>query len=141
MTENPKNIVSIDAFLAQNVKPADNQEVKIKRFGAPFVIRALSQDEISDLQKQNTKRTTVKGVLQESTDTIAFSNAMVEAALVQPDLNNAKLQTSYGTQGQPIKTLKKMLLGGEFADLAQKVQELSGYEPEDLDSKSDDLKN
>ncbi|WDF83637.1 hypothetical protein PQ472_05215 [Lacticaseibacillus pabuli] len=136
-----KNIVSIDAFLAQNVKPADNQEVTLKRFSVPFVIRALTQDEISDLQKQSTKRTTVKGVLQESTDTIAFSNALVEAALVQPDLNNAKLQSSYGTPGQPTKTLKKMLLGGEFADLASKVQELSGYEPEDLDSKSDDLKN
>lgn len=56
---------------------------------------------------------------------------MMAEAVIQPDLNNEKLQKSWGCVADPAGVLKKMLSAGQYTDLGQAVQELSDF---DIDS-------
>lgn len=132
---------SIDAFLVQNVKAAENIKFELERFGAPFELRPITQVEADEIRKACTRRIRDKqtGQINISLDTAAYSNGLVKASVVTPDLNNADLQAAYGMPGKPLETLQAMLLAGEFADLAAKVQEISGFETES--ELVDDVKN
>ncbi|WP_127849724.1 phage tail assembly chaperone [Lacticaseibacillus hulanensis] len=133
---------SIEDFLMQNVGATEETaEVKFDRFKSPFVVRSLTEDEVSDLRKQATKRVKQKGMLTSEVDTNKFSDLMIAAAVVEPDINNSKLQASWGLSGQPVKMLKRMLRAGEYADLGEKVQELSGFDAEDVDDLAEEVKN
>ena len=60
-------------------------------------------------------------------------------AVVFPDLNNAELQKGYNCLGAP-SLIQKMLLVGEFAELANQVQALSGLD-EDINKDIEEVKN
>ena len=140
MAEN-KNIVSIDAFLRKNVASTETQEVKFDRFGAPFMIQSVSEAKADALRKRATTKVKQNGAWTTSTNTNLFVDLLVTEAIVAPDLNNAQLQSDWGTPGKPIDTLKAMLLVGEYAELAKQVQSLSGFETEDLEETADEVKN
>jgi len=65
--------------------------------------------------------------------------SLTAAAVVFPDLKNAELQKHYGVMGEA-ELLQKMLYAGEFAELAQQVQALSGLE-EDINDLIEEVKN
>ncbi len=58
---------------------------------------------------------------------------------VFPDLKNAELQKAYGALGESA-LLQKMLYVGEYAELAQAVQELSGLDT-DINEDIEEAKN
>jgi hypothetical protein len=134
---------SVEAFLSQNVVEPKTIEVKFDRFNAPFVIKPVSQAEADNIRKACTKRINNKqtGTITQQVDTSAYSDGLIKAAVVTPDLNNSDLQMSYGTPGKPIETLRAMLLVGEYAELGEKVQEISGFETETEDELVQDVKN
>lgn len=60
-------------------------------------------------------------------DTSEYQAKLMAAAVVMPDLHDAALQDSYGVMS-PEELLKEMLDdAGEYADLAIKVQQISGF--------------
>jgi hypothetical protein len=136
-----KNVRSIDSFLRKNIQQTPNEKVKFDRFSEPFEIKAIPQQLNEQLQKAATRRVKSNGVWTETTDTTKYVNSMVVASVVWPDLNNNELQSDFGTLGQPDKTLEAMLLAGEYAELAQRVQALSGFDLDGVDEKADELKN
>jgi hypothetical protein len=125
---------SLSAFL----KPVqiENREVIISnRFQengkpVPFVIKAITQEENKQLIKKFSK-IDKKG--NETFDRTEYVSALTASAVVFPDLSNAELQKAYGVLGESA-LLQKMLLVGEYAELAQKVQEIGGL---DLDINDD----
>ncbi len=131
---------SLKAFL-QPVQ-IENQEVVISsRFvedskPVPFTIRPITQDENKYLIKRFTKKDK-KGT--ESFDRTEYISALTAAAVVFPDLTNAELQKAYGTIGES-SLLQKMLYVGEYAELAQKVQEISGLDS-DINEEIEEAKN
>ena len=142
MTENEQ--VGIDAFLAENVAATkETKEVKFPRFKQPFVVEAVGADVAEDLKKQATRRTKNKaGVITAQTDQDLYVDLLVVNALVSPDVNNAKLQKSWGTPGNPVATIKKMLKIGEYTDLALAVQEVTGFDAaEDVDDLRDQVQD
>ncbi|MDK6218135.1 phage portal protein, partial [Escherichia coli] len=48
-----------------------------------------------------------------------------------PNLNNEKLQTSWGCIAKPEEVLKKMLKVGEYTELSQAIMDLSGLNDDD----------
>ena len=90
----------------------------------PFVIRPLTQEENEELIRRHTKRDK-KG--QETFDRVSYSREMTAAAVVSPSLEDAEIQKAYGVLGAS-KVLSKLLYIGEYATLAQAVQELSGLD-------------
>ena len=131
--------MSLKAFL--NPIKMDNKEVVISnRFvedgkPVPFVIRPISEAENKDLMKKHTKRDK-KG--QENFDRYEYIHELVALAVVEPDLTNAELQKAYGLGIS--KSLSNMLNVGEFAELSQAVQELSGLDT-DINDDIEEVKN
>ncbi len=131
---------SLNAFL--NPIKAENKEVIISnRFQedgkpVPFIIRPISQAENKQLIKKYTKRDK-KGV--ETFDRAEYVSALTAAAVVFPDLKNAELQKAYEVLGESA-LLQKMLYLGEYAELAQAAQELSGLDA-DINEDIEEAKN
>lgn len=133
--------MSLKAFL--NPIQTENKEVVVSnRFiedgkSVPFVIKPLTQEENKFLIKKFTKKNDKKGT--ESFDRAEYVSAMTSSAVVFPDLNNAELQKAYGVLGAS-SLLQKMLYVGEFAELSQAVQELSGLDT-DINDDIEEVKN
>ncbi len=121
-TENKEIIVS-NRFI-ENEKPV------------PFVIRPISQDENKQMIKKYTKKDK-KGA--ETFDRTEYVSALTAAAVIFPDLKNAELQKAYGVLGESA-LLQKMLYIGEYAELAQAAQELSGLD-KDINDDIEEAKN
>ena len=127
----------VSAFLKQNVEDVIKvEEVNIKRFKKPFKIKSLTEEEVTNLRKIATIKTVNRrtGQTTTTTDNDRFSSLVVAKSVVYPDLDNAELQTSYGTPGNPEKLLGKMLRPGEYNRLAEAVMEVS-----DLSQSTNDL--
>lgn len=131
---------SLKAFL--NPIQIENKEVIVSnRFveggqPVPFQIRPISQEENKALIKKHTKRDK-KGV--ETFDRPEYVSSLTAAGVVFPDLSNAELQKAYGVLGES-SLLQKMLYVGEYAELAQAVQELSGLD-RDINDEIEEVKN
>ena len=131
---------SLKAFL--NPIRVENKEVVVSnRFQedgepVPFVIRPITQKENEQLIKKYTKRDK-KG--NETFDRTGYIHELTARAVVFPDLKNAELQKAYGVLGE-VELLKTMLYAGEFAELAQAVQELSGLDT-DINEEIEEAKN
>ena len=137
-------VKSVEAFLKQNaVDTSELVKFKLTRFSEPFELRPLTQNEADAVRKANTKNIRDKrtGQMQESVDANAYSDGLIMASVVTPNLGDSSLQASYGTPGKPLDTIKAMLLTGEYTDLGLKIQEISGFETEDTDELVDEVKN
>ena len=133
--------MSLKAFL-NPILPQNEKIVVSKRFvenGKPveWEIRPITQDENDQLMRKYTKKDKKTGA--EIFDRQGYINELVASAVVYPDLKNAELQKAYGVLGE-VDLLKKMLLIGEYAVLAQKVQELSGLDA-DINELVEEAKN
>ncbi|MDU4726396.1 phage tail assembly chaperone [Clostridium sp.] len=131
---------SLSAFL--NPIKVENKKVIISnRFTedgelVPFEIRAITQDENKKLINKHTKRDK-KGI--ETFNRAEYVAELTANAVVFPDLNNAELQKCYGCLGAT-NLIQKMLLVGEFAELTNQVQILSGLD-EDINKDIEEAKN
>lgn len=131
---------SIQDFMLENTSTV-TKEVKLPRFKAPFVIKAISEADNTALRKKNTIK--VKGSggqLIPRTDTDKYMGELVASCIVTPDLADKGLQEHYGTPGSQVNTLRAMLLAGEFATLSNEIQSINGFDIE-LDELRDEAKN
>lgn len=122
--------VSVSDFLKGNVETVENKEIKFPRFKSAFVIKPLSAKDLTDIRKKATSLSFNKKIGQsvKTVDQDKLSDEMVIASVVTPDLNNAELQSSYGTVADPVGTIQAMLEAGEYTELMEEIQELSGFE-------------
>ena len=118
-----KEVVISDRFV-ENGKPV------------PFVIKPITQEENKNLINRFTRKDK-KGV--ETFNRTEYVSALTASAVVFPDLTNAELQKAYGVIGET-SLLNNMLLVGEYAELAQAVQTLSGLE-KDINEDIEEAKN
>lgn len=137
---------SFSAFMAENVEKLENKKVVISnRFkdakGQPieWEIKAVTCEENEDLQRRAmVQRKLPNGQTVREVDQIKYTAMLLAESVVYPDLNNAKLQDSYGIK-TPEALLKKMLYPREEALLAQEVMEFSQIE--NLADKVEEAKN
>ena len=117
---------SLSAFL--NPVKTENKEVIISdRFQengepVPFVIRPITQAENEELMKKH-RTVDIQGV--EIFNRIQYQQELTATAVVEPNLNDETLQKQYGVLGAS-KLLSAMLYVGEYANLLEQVQKLSG---------------
>lgn len=134
---------NVENFLLENVgSPVETTKIHLKRFKDDWEIKSLTAEETSDLRKQATRRVVNKRThqVEQETDQSKFADLVLTAAVVVPNLNDAKLQESWGCQGEPEKLLKRMLTMGEYNELTQSVMDLSGLN-EDSAELVDEAKN
>lgn len=134
-------MASLKAFL--NPAQAENKEVIVsERFQengkpVPFVIRPITQKENEALIRKYTKRDKKTG--NDIFDKVSYNQEMTASAVVFPDLSDTELQKAYGVLGES-KLLASMLYVGEYGDLMEAVQELSGLD-KDINDDIEDAKN
>ena len=117
---------SLSAFL-NPVKTANKEVIISDRFQengkpVPFVIRPITQAENEDLIKKY-RKVDKQGV--EIFNRIQYQQELTATAVVEPNLNDETLQKQYGVLGAS-KLLSTMLYVGEYANLLEQVQKLSG---------------
>lgn len=117
---------SLSAFL-NPVKTANKEVIISDRFQengkpVPFVIRPITQAENEDLIKKY-RKVDKQGV--EIFNRIQYQQELTATAVVEPNLNDETLQKQYGVLGAS-KLLSAMLYVGEYANLLEQVQKLSG---------------
>lgn len=134
--------MNIESFLMQNVAPAEEEkEVKISRFPDPFVIVSITEKENDGLKKAATDKRISKGGNKVSDlNTDKYVDALLARSVKVPDLQNAKLQESYGTVGDAPGTLKAMLTAGEYANISKAVLDLNGFNDDEEELK-EEVKN
>ncbi len=131
---------SLNAFL-HPIQVESKEVVISNRFiedgkPVPFVVKPITQEENKYLIKKYTKKDK-KGA--DTFDRAEYVQAMTATAVVYPDLTNAELQKAYGVMGESA-LLQKMLYVGEYAVLAQAVQEISGLD-NDINEDIEEVKN
>lgn len=124
----------LSAFLSQNVIKVENEKHVISdRFidekgnPIPWEIRSLSEEENEAIRKSCVKKTRNKGVVTQETDYDLYLAKFAVESVVFPNLKDAELQKSYGVLGAE-SLLKKMLTGGEYAELLKRVQLVNKFD-------------
>lgn len=134
--------INIKDYLFENIgTPNQTKVITFKRLGLSFELRALSAEDVTTLRKESTRRkmNPKTRLTEQELDQNRFTESILAASVVAPDLNNAELQTSWGCIGKPEKVLEKMLTAGEYNALTEQVMQLSGIG--DNDTLVDDAKN
>lgn len=96
-----------------------------KRIGT-FKVKAMTQDDFKEYQRRATGKIGKKGV---DYDLSKFNLAMVVGQTVEPDFANAEALRKAGYVSAE-QFITKKLLPGEIAELAKKIQEISGFDNE-----------
>lgn len=132
--------VSIKDFIIK--KENETKEVKLKRFASPFIIREVTTEESEAIQKKAVKKSKnfKTGRIESEPDQQLAGELMLAQSVVQPDLHNAELQKAYGTIGDELATLKAMVKLGEFTQLANAFNDISGLNAS-VDEEVDTVKN
>ena len=141
--------MNLSAFLAENALKIESVKYVVsKRFLAengepiPWEIHAISSTEDENLRRACTKRVQVpgkKGQYTNETDFNLYIGKLLTACIVFPNLNDEALQDRYHVWGAEA-LLKAMLTAGEYANLAEKVQSVCGFDTE-LQDEVDEAKN
>lgn len=120
----------LDDFLELgNVTDIQNEiTVKVGGKNLTLKIRAMTEGEHTDFQKraQNFKGKTF------SFDTGKYNSLVIPACVVEPNFNSADFLAKAGCQ-TAWDFLSKKFPAGALADIAQKIQELSGFETFDME--------
>ncbi len=105
------------------------KSVFMKRFGAEFVVKAISSEEYSQLEKRC--KYPVKNArthqIEEKTNQEMLSNLLILTACTKPNWNDPKLLAKYNTN-DPAKVIKKRLYIGEISQLTEAIMDVSGFD-------------
>lgn len=122
----------LSAFFAQNARRNEVCEIVVsERFvddqgrPVPWKIRCMTEAENERIKRDCPKDK--RGY----PDADSYAARLIVASVVYPDLKDTELQQSYGVVGADA-LLREMLLPGEYARLAQKVQEINGFDVAEL---------
>lgn len=139
----------LSAFFAENaVQEEKIKFVVSKRFldekkkPIEWVLKTIDSTREEEIRKQCTKRIEInkkRGQYTKELDSNKYAAALICECVEYPNLNSVELQNSYGVMSADA-LIKKMLLPGEYAELADKVQSINGYDITQ-DEMVDDVKN
>ena len=126
-----KSFFKESAIPVENVKYAASERFRDPE-GNPqeWELRPLTSEEfegILDKAKKKVPSPDNPRNMMIVTDQSKVRDEMLKAAIVKPNLKREDLQNSWGTVGE-IATLRAMLLPGEVNDLANVIQQISGFE-------------
>lgn len=139
---------SLKGFFKANAKQVENEKVVISdRFvgedGKPleWEIRAIGNETDDELRNQCTTQVRIKkNVYMPKLDYTEYLKKLLVACVVYPNLNNKELQDSYAVMTAE-ELLSAMLLPGEYNALAEKVQEICGFDKDIMEEKIEEAKN
>ncbi|ASN68101.1 putative XkdN-related protein [uncultured Caudovirales phage] len=121
---------ALQALLGAKPATEITDQVKIKRLGAEFTIKALTGEDIDKIRDQatypvkNGKKTELKVNEEE------VARLLILKATVEPNFANADLLKHFGASDAG-ECVQKALLAGEIATLQTAIGALSGFDDEE----------
>lgn len=120
----------LDEFLELGDVADIQDEITVKVGGKSLTlkIRAMTETEHTDFQRraQNFKGKTF------SFDTGKYNSLVIPSCIVEPNFNSADFLAKAGCQ-TAWDFLSKKFPAGALADISEKIQKLSGFEPFDME--------
>jgi len=108
-----------------------------------WTIKPLTTKENEDIRESCTYEVPVKGkpnMFRPKVNTNQYLAKMIVASVVEPNLNNAELQDSYGVK-KPEDLLKEMIDDpGEYNEFAMFIQQFNGFNI-NINDKVEEVKN
>ena len=136
-TKKEKKIIISDRFVERDEDGNILRDEKGDPILHPFTIRSISQEENEMLLKRAKRIEVVNGQKQTTTDSTAYSRALVVAATVDPDFSSKEVCDHFGTL-DPTQVPSKMLWVGEYAKLLREIVSVSGLDSSEVE---EELKN
>lgn len=141
---------SINRFLKSNKVVRENTEYAATKSlcdenGEPlkWTIRTLTTKETEHIREICSKEVPVvgkPGMYRTQLDTSRYVAKLVSSCVVEPNLNNAQLQDSYGVKTPEDLIMEMIDNPGEYNNFADFVQKFNGLD-ESLQDKVDEAKN
>lgn len=116
--------MNLEEFLVLPDVDGIEEEVYVSKRLGTFKVRAMTQDDFRDYQKQAQGKINKKGV---NFDISKFNLLMVAGQTISPDFCNAELLKKANCN-TPAELISKKLLAGEIAELAKQIQIISGFD-------------
>lgn len=138
--------MSLSAFFRDKAIKPENQKVVVSdRFQEdgkpiPWEIRAITEDEHAQIKKECTSVNYFKGRQTTKFNNQRYTNKLISACVVFPDLKDAELQRSYGVSSDDA-LVQAMLISGEHAHLAQTVNEINDFDLDIVEEEKEEVKN
>ena len=124
-------------FMKGNKKKKENQKYAatkslVDENGKPleWELKHITSKENEDIRDECTTEVQVTGkfgMYRNKTNTAEYVRKLITASVVHPDLDNTELQNSYGVMCAEDLLMEMVDDPGEYADLAQYVQEMQGF--------------
>ncbi len=124
----------IDYIASQRFKDKEGKPIAWK-------LRTITAKENDEIRKQCYKQIQVpgkRGQYRQDFDTSKYLEMLAEKCIVEPNLNDAKLQDFYHVMSAPDLLKEHLLKPAEYDDLVTKLQEINGY---NLDEAVEEAKN
>ncbi|WP_283606490.1 phage tail assembly chaperone [Faecalispora anaeroviscerum] len=138
--------MSLSAFFRdQAIKPENQKIIVSERFqengkSIPWEIRAITEEEDAKIKEDCTTVSIFKGRQTTKFHNQKYTNKVIAACVVFPDLKNAELQKSYGVVSDDA-LVQAMLLPGEHTNLLQIINEINGFDAEKAETAKEEIKN
>ena len=107
----------------------------------PWKLKTITAKENDELRKQCYKQIQVpgkRGQYRQDFDSSKYLELLAVKCIVEPNLNDAKLQDFYNVMKAGDLLKEHLLKPAEYDDLVTKLQEINGY---DLDEAVEEAKN
>lgn len=111
------------------VDSVPERTVSLKRLGIPVTLKALTGKQIYNIRERSMITVKTKRGRSRELDDEAFNCGLIAAATVKPNWGDAKLLSKFRASG-PEEVVKRLLLGGEVAQLSDLVLEISEFNTE-----------
>ena len=124
----------IDYIASQRFKDKEGKPI-------PWKLKTITAKENDELRKQWYKQIQVpgkRGQYRQDFDSSKYLELLAEKCIVEPNLNDAKLQDFYHVMGAEDLLKEHLLKPAEYDNLVAKLQEINGY---DLDEAVEEAKN
>jgi len=109
-----------------SIEDLPEKTVMLDRVQVPVTLKALTGKQVFKIREMCTYRKEKKGKVIENFDEEQFNAALVVAATISPNWGDQKLLAKYKAS-EAEEVVKRILLAGELASLADIVLELSGF--------------
>lgn len=127
---------SLEDFLALPDVNNIVEEVLVSKRLGKFKVKAMTADEHGEYMNRSRGKVNKKGV---DFDSAKFNLLICAGQTISPDFTNAELLQKSGC-ATPSELIKKKLLAGEIAELANKICEISGFDS-DINEDIEEAKN
>lgn len=126
-------MANVQDFMISPEAIRETKKVKVSPVLPEFEIQALTGTEFEQARKAGVVRRTGKNGKQEQYDDSGkLQDKLIELSVVSPNLNDSALQEHWGTVGDAAGTVRAMLKAGQFGNLMEEIQELSGFDEEEI---------